>query len=186
MTGLDAVSSSGLDYPYANLFKSSNPVLPNVSFEKSVGELYVGGGELPPYLGGQDNYTFNDGLTFLKGTHLFRAGFYAQYARYNLLTTGSDNGSVDTENYDSLTGNDWADLLIGNISNFSQTSANIHADMALKRFDFYGQDTWKMNSHLTVNYGLRVDQYIGWWGTNGAATSPSSDPATGQSGTRLR
>jgi hypothetical protein len=162
VTGLDAVSSTALKYPYANLFPSSNPVLPNVSFEKSVGELYVGGGELPPYLGAQDNYTFNDGVTFLMGTHLFRAGFYAEYARYNLLTTGSDNGSVDTENYDSLTGNDWADLLIGNISNFSQTSANIHGDMALKRFDFYGQDTWKLNSHLTVNYGLRVD-HIGWW-----------------------
>ncbi len=97
VTGLDAVSSSGLDYPYANLFKSSNPVLPNVSFEKSVGQLYVGGGELPPYLGAQDNYTFNDGVTFLKSTHLFRAGFYAQYARYNLLTTGSDNGAVDRQ-----------------------------------------------------------------------------------------
>jgi hypothetical protein len=159
---LSAVSSTALNYPYANLFKSSDPVLPNVSFEKSVGQLYVGGGELPPYLGAQNNYTFNDGLTYLKATHLIRAGFYAQFARYNLLTTGNDNGSVDTENYDSLTGNDWADLLIGNISNFSQTSADIRADMALKRFDFYGQDTWKLNPHFTVNYGLRID-HIGWW-----------------------
>jgi len=159
---LNAVSTTALNYPYANLFPSKNPVLPNVSFEKSLGELYVGGGELPPYLGAQDNYTFNDGLTILKGTHLFRVGFYAQYARYNLLTTGNDNGSVDTENYDALTGNDWAELLIGDTSNFSQTSANIHADMALKRFDFYGQDTWKVNSHLTANYGLRID-HIGWW-----------------------
>ncbi len=176
VTGLSAVSSTELDYPYANLFKTSNPVLPNVSFEKSVGELYVGGGELPPYLGAQDNYTFNDGVTFLKSTHLFRAGFYAQYARYNLLTTGSDNGSVDTENYDAVTGNDWAELLIGDTSNFSQTSANIHADMALKRFDFYGQDTWKVNSHLTVNYGLRVD-HIGWWydrGGNIAIFNPAA------------
>lgn len=185
VTGLSAVSTTALNYPYANLFKASNSALPNVSFEKSVGQLYVGGGELPPYLGAQDNYTFNDGLTYLKGTHLIRAGFYAQFARYNLLTTGNDNGSVDTQNYDAVTGNDWADLLIGNISEFSQTSANIKADMALKRFDFYGQDTWKLNKHLTVNYGIRFD-HIGWWYDRGgriaifnpSAYNPSSTYTT--------
>jgi len=157
-----AVSTATLNYPYANLFKTQNEFLPNVSFEKNLGDLYISGGETPPYLGAQNNYTFNDGLTWLKGTHLLRAGFYAQYARYNLLTTGSDNGSVDTENYDAITGNDWAELLIGDTSNFTQTSADIDADMSYKRFDFYGQDTWKVSSRLTANYGLRVD-HIGWW-----------------------
>jgi hypothetical protein len=159
---LAAVTKSTLNYPYANLFSTKNTLLPNVSFEKNVGGLYIAGGEAPPYLGAQNSYTFSDGLTYLMGTHLIKAGFYAQFARYNLLTTGTDNGSVDTENYDSVTGNDWADLLLGNISNFTQTSGNIEADMALQRYDFYAQDTWKMNSRLTLNYGLRVN-HIGWW-----------------------
>jgi hypothetical protein len=159
---LAAVTKSTLNYPYANIFSTKNTLLPNVSFEKNVGGLYIGGGEAPPYLGAQNNYTFSDGLTYLLGKHLIKAGFYAQYARYNLLTTGTDNGSVDTENYDSLTGNDWADLLLGNVSNFTQTSGNIEADMALQRYDFYAQDIWKMGSRLTLNYGLRVN-HIGWW-----------------------
>jgi hypothetical protein len=162
LSGLDAVSSTALKYPYANIFTSSSDILPNVSFEKNVGGLYIAGGEAPPYLGAQNNTTINDGLTLLKGTHLFRAGFYAQIARYNLLTNGSDNGSVDTENYDSVTKNDWADLLMGNISYFSQTSGNLKAKMAANRFDFYLQDAWKVSPKLTLNYGLRVD-HIGWW-----------------------
>jgi hypothetical protein len=188
ITGLDAVSMNGLNYPYADLFVSSSGLLPNVSFEQQAGGLYIAGGEAPPYLGAQNNYTFNDGLTYLKGTHLFKAGFYAQYARYNLLTTGNDNGSVDTENYSTVTGNDWADLLLGYTSYYSQSSGNIKADMALKRFDFYGQDAWKVNSRLTLNYGLRVD-HIGWWYDRGgriAIFNPSawsaSAPITAYSG----
>lgn len=174
---LNAVSTTALNYPYANIFTSTSGLIPNVSFEKNVGGLYIGGGEAPPYLGAQNNITFNDGLTFLKGTHLFRGGFYMQFARYNLLTDGSDNGSFDTENYDSVTGNDWADLLLGNTSNFAQTSGNLLANMALNRADFYLQDTWKSSSRLTLNYGVRVD-HIGWWyDKNGriAIFNPSDD-----------
>lgn len=166
LTGLDAVSTTALHYPYANLFSSTSGLIPNVTFEQQLGGLYIAGGEAPPYLGAQNSYTFNDGLTYLYGTHLFRAGFYAQYARYNLQTTGTDNGSITTEQYsgntNSPTSNDWADLLLGYTAYYSQSSGNLRADMALKRFDFYAQDTWKAGTRLTFNYGLRVD-HIGWW-----------------------
>jgi len=162
LSNLSAVSRTALDYPYANLYPTSTDIIPNVSFEKNAGGLYIAGGEAPPYLGAQNNYTFTDGLTKLKGVHLLRAGFFAQMGRYNLRTTGQDNGSVDTENYTSVTGNDWADLLLGYTSNFSQSSGNLTANMEVNRFDFYAQDTWKVNAHLTLNYGLRVD-HIGWW-----------------------
>jgi hypothetical protein len=162
ITGLNAVSMTALSYPYADLYKSTSGLIPNVSFEQQAGGLYIAGGEAPPYLGAQNSYTFNDGLTYLFGKHLVQAGFYAQYARYNLLTTGNDNGSVDTENYATVTNNDWADLLMGYTSYYSQSSGNIKADMALKRFDFYAQDTWKIFPRLTLNYGLRVN-HLGWW-----------------------
>jgi hypothetical protein len=162
MSGLDAVSTTALNYPYAGIFPSSSNLLPNISFEKQVGGLYIGGGEAPPYLGAQNNYTFNEGVTLLKGVHMYRAGFFAQVGRYNILTTGNDNGSVSMANWGAVTGNDWADLLIGNTLTYTQSSANIMADMETNRFDFYLQDSWKATSRLTLNYGLRVD-HIGWW-----------------------
>jgi hypothetical protein len=162
LNNLDALSTTALGYPDDFIFTSKSNILPNVSFEKLLGGLYIAGGEAPPYLGAQNNITLNNGLTWLKGKHLFRAGVYAQIGRYNVLTDGNDNGSVDTENYDSLTGNDWADLLIGHTSYFSQSSGNLLANMAINRYDMYVQDTWKASSKLTLNYGLRVD-HIGWW-----------------------
>lgn len=164
LTGLDTVSKVALNYPYANLFTSQDTLLPNIGFEANsqLGQLYIGGGEAPPYLGAQNNYAFNDGLTYMKGTHLFRTGLYAEMARYNILTTGNDNGAVSSQTWDSITGNDWADLLIGAVSGYSQSSSNFLADMRDNRVDFYGQDTWMATSKLTINYGLRVD-HIGWW-----------------------
>jgi len=175
-----AVSSTALAYPYANLYSTKSDLLPNVSFEKNLGGLYLAGGEAPPYLGAQNNYTFNEGLTKLKGVHLFKAGFFWQMGRYNNRTTGNDNGSIDTQNYTTVTGNDWADLLLGYTSNYSQSSSNIDAAMQANRFDFYSQDAWKASSRLTVNYGLRVN-HLGWWYDRGghiAIFNPSAYVAT--------
>jgi hypothetical protein len=162
LSNLNAVSMKALNYPYADLFKSASGLIPNVSFEQQLGGLYLAGGEAPPYLQAQNAYAFNDGFTYLYRAHLIRFGGYAQYDRYNLQTTGNDNGSVDSENYATVSGNDWADLLLGYTSYYSQSSGNIKADMALKRFDLFAQDTWKVTPRLTVNYGLRLN-HLGWW-----------------------
>jgi hypothetical protein len=185
LSNLSAVSRTALDYPYANLFTSSSDLIPNVEFEGgntaiANEQLYIAGGEAPPYLGAQNNFTVNDSLTKLRGKHMFKVGFFGQFGRYNLLTTGNDNGSVATESYTGVTGNDWADLLLGYVSGFTQSSSNIKADMEEKRFDFFAQDTWKTTSKLTLNYGLRVDHIGSWFDRGGriAIFNPSAYVAT--------
>ncbi len=166
ISNLSAVSTTALNYPYADLFTSASGIIPNVDFEGSgaIGndQLYIGGGEVPPFLSAQNTYSFNDALTKLLGRHLLKAGFYTEIARFNNLTEGNDNGSIATETYCGITGNDWADLLMGHTCEWSQSSSNIMALMQANRFDFFAQDTWKAAKQLTLNYGLRVD-HIGWW-----------------------
>lgn len=164
---LNAVSTSALKYPYAFLFSNGSGLIPNVQFEGGNTEiasdqLYIAGGEAPPFLGAQDTYTFNDALTKLLGKHLFKFGFYTEVGRFNNLTSGNDNGAISTQQYCGITGNDWADLLLGNTCEWSQSSSNIMAQMQANRFDGFAQDTWKASTRLTLNYGLRAD-HIGWW-----------------------
>jgi len=168
---LDNVSRTSLDYPYANLFASSNDLIPNVAFEGSgaIGseQLYISGGEAPVHLNAQNSYTANDNLTKLIGKHLIKVGFFGQMGRYNQYTGGTDNGSISTDSYTGVTGNDWADLLMGYTSGFTQSSANIEASLEEKRFDFFAQDTWKATSKLTLNYGLRVNHIGSWFDRGG-------------------
>jgi hypothetical protein len=165
---LGAVSTSALHYPYSLLFANGSGLIPNVQLETEYNtaiandQLWINGGEAPPFPGVQQTYTFNDALTKLYGKHLIKAGFYTEVGRFNNLTAGSDNGVVDVNSQCGVTGNDWADLLEGNACEWQQSSSNIMAQMQNDRVDFFAQDTWKAGPRLTLNYGLRVD-HIGWW-----------------------
>lgn len=140
ISNLSAVSLTALKYPYPNLFSTASGIIPNVDFEGNSqinnDQLYIGGGEVPPFLGVQNTYTYNEALTKLMKNHLIKAGFYTEVAQFNNLTTGNDNGSVSMQTYCGTTGNDWADLLLGNTCEWSQSSSNIMALMQANRFGF--------------------------------------------------
>ena len=67
--------------------------------------------------------------------------------------------TFDTSNADVSTGNAFADLLMGNISSFSQASAQPKYYNRYKIFEPYFQDDWHVTSHLTLNLGVRVSLF---------------------------
>ena len=193
-----AVSRSKLGYPYANVYPGSD-VLPNISTSYNHAGNQIPGGETPPYTGVQNTTTISDGLTKKLGAHLIEFGFYDVLAGYNNQTTGNDNGTIyDTiatygtngayQAVNNSTGNEFSDLLVGDIAGYTQSSQNVMAHMRNKRFDFYGEDTWKVNSRFTFNYGARLDHIAWWYDTNGLisvfnpAAYNASAPITAYSG----
>jgi len=195
---LNAVSRSATAYPYPNVYPGSS-ILPNISFSYNPASQQIPGGEVPPFTGVQNTTTITDGLTKKLGAHLIQFGFYDVLASYNNLTTGNDNGTVTStiagygtnsayQAVNNSTGNEWADLLVGDISGYTQSSQNVMAHMANKRFDFYGEDTWKLSSRVTINYGARLDHIAWWYDKNGLisvfnpAAYVASAPITAYSG----
>ena len=124
---------TALNYPYANLYATdpATRLIPNVALRRPLGGLYIGGGEAPPYLGAQNNYTFNDGLTKHEGQPTSSAPVSSPKSR---ATTSSLPATITDQSRPKTTprrtGNDWADLLLGYTSNFSQSSANLLANMS--------------------------------------------------------
>jgi hypothetical protein len=157
-------SRSALGYPYPNLYPSGSDLVPNVSFGGggSAGSIYFPGGFYPNYNSAQQIFAVNENVSKAFSRHLLKVGVYYARQSFNKLTLGNDNASVATEYYNFTTGNEFADLLTGQIGYYAQSSANIMGHMAQQRTDFYAQDLWKAFSRLTLNYGARLD-HIGWW-----------------------
>lgn len=73
-----------------------------------------------------------------------------------------------------------ASFLLGDVSEFRRfVSETTDAEERQKRWFFYGQDTWKINPMVTLNYGLRWEIYF-----PESVTKPGRggwfEPATGQ------
>ena len=157
------------------------------NFQEDVGYLPNG-----PY-NSNPTYTYRDNVTKIVGRHnLVFGGYFVAAQKNELAAPGTaTNGSLtfDTSNSGISTGNAFADLLIGRVSSFAQTSAQPKFYNRYKIFEPYFQDDWHVTGHLTLNLGLRVslygtyrDRYHSEYNfdvTRYVAGASSVDPATG-------
>ena len=104
-------------------------------------------------------FTYRDNLTKLVGPHSLQVGVYIANAHKNELPqpgTGI-NGLLYFSNSGSLntTGNAYADLLLGNMSSFSQEQNAFKTHQFYNIVEPYFQDDWRVTSRLTLNLGIR-------------------------------
>jgi len=121
----------------------------------------------------EDQFQFVNNWTKTKGNHIFKFGADIRYARN--LRIPSDNNRTGEYNFSpqatsnqtsTVTGGlDLATFLLGDVTSMARyvtnpalTNINNAAERQ-KRFFFYGQDTFRMTSKLTLNYGLRWEIY---------------------------
>ncbi len=121
----------------------------------------------------EDQFQFVNNWTKTIGNHIFKAGADIRYARN--LRIPSDNNRTGEYNFspqetsagDAKTGGlDLASFLLGDVSSLARyvtnpalTNINNAAERQ-KRWFFYGQDTYRATSKLTLSYGLRWEIYF--------------------------
>ena len=102
-------------------------------------------------------YGANDDVSILKGSHqLSFGGHYMRSIEWSVAQAWS-GGSYTING--SVTGLGMSDFFLGNVSQFRQANPNplnLHQNF----FGIYAQDTWKMNSKLTMTYGLRWEPFF--------------------------
>jgi len=153
----------------------------------------------------EQQFQFVDNWTKLVGKHNIRWGGDFRYLQNFRLSSNDSRGAGHLEFQNATgggTGFSLSDFLTGTVASFDRAYVNPANPEALtagerqKRAFFYGEDTWRVNSRLTVNYGLRWEIYFpqsatganaGGWLQLGSGGLPVEDTfrVAGQAGTNL-
>lgn len=118
--------------------------------------------------------TLTDSVDWQIGRHVWKFGFITQQYR-NGYGFVNDYG---TFNFDgSVTGNPYADFLLGIPQSSARTNPLPKRNQYVGDTGIYAQDSYQLNSRLSINYGLRWDYY-------GTPSAPDHlmynfDPSTG-------
>jgi carboxypeptidase family protein/TonB-dependent receptor-like protein len=107
-------------------------------------------------------------ITKVWGAHSSKAGFYFQssfkpqsiFASFNSQIDFSDNSSNPFD-----TGFSYANAATGVFNVYQQASKYALPEWRYKNFEFYGQDNWRPNSRLTLDYGVRFYALTPQWDT---------------------
>jgi hypothetical protein len=167
IAGATAVSQLGLVFDHAVNLAAHPTADAFPTFNFSDGTVTtIGQDRVGPTV--SDNTQFTDNLTKILGNHTLRFGMDARRELFNALMyylPSDDYGNFTFSG--SLTGYSIGDFLLGmpNPSYFAVTGPQMNANTV--QWGVYGQDTWQVNSHLTVNAGLRWELLPPFQETNG-------------------
>jgi len=100
----------------------------------------------------------NDNLTWVRQNHTLKGGMFYQRNRKDPPAWGNINGQFDFEPYSGhgySLGDPLASALLGFFNGFSQSTARPLGKFRYNQLEFYVQDTWRVTSRLTLDYGMR-------------------------------
>ena len=106
-----------------------------------------------------NTYQWTDDYSRTFGKHTLRLGGGYHIDQINITPDAIFNGSFAFTG--SATGSDFADFLLGLPSTYSQGDSNKFYPRN-KYIGLYGQDSWRVNSSFTLNYGLRWELLPAW------------------------
>ncbi len=132
------------------LASAAGPPFIQVSGYSSVGDPITG-----PRNSFQNTYDFSGSLSWIHGKHEVKFGGGFRFDQINALQGIATNGFFVFAPFPYSDG--FASFLSGEPVVFLQGGGNFDRHIRDRALDFYGQDTYKVASRLTLNLGLRYE-----------------------------
>lgn len=141
---LNPVPSGNFKYPGLDAF-------PNITLNDLGGGLNIGPNPNAPQTFAQNLYSAVDNISWTRGAHSLKFG--AEFGWYISPQTFTQRQRGDYQyNETQLYLEDFSPDFFGERSSGSITYYGNN-----KHIYWYGQDTWRVNQHLSLNYGLRYE-----------------------------
>jgi hypothetical protein len=143
------------------LYPGNNPLnlVPAASFGGVQSPISIGYDSRFPMKDIVTAVSLADSVTKVLNTHTLKAGIYLENAEYlQAHTGGSFTGSLNfavTGNNPFDSKNPFSNALLGNFQTYQEINRRIDYDPINHTFEWYLQDNWKVNKHLTLDYGVR-------------------------------
>ena len=161
----EAISRSALGYPYKGLWKTGSDQIPDATdWGSGVADFIQPGGLLDPTIFA-DKVLINvlDNFTKVAGTHTLKFGAFYQLTTNQEPGTASDHGDFEfTQWGNNSTNNAYADMLMGRVGGYGESTKNFVGHYRRNEFSFYAQDSWKMTRRFTLEIGARF-AHQGWF-----------------------
>jgi Carboxypeptidase regulatory-like domain/TonB dependent receptor len=121
------------------------------------GDFQSAGGFATPGLVNTKTYQFADDFSWTKGSHQLQFGMSFIRPWQTSTFCVYCNGLFTFSGANA--GNAMADFIAGALGSLTQLNIS-HDDEYWRYIGIYAQDSWKINSRLTLNYGLRWEPYL--------------------------
>ena len=150
------LGAGGFNLP--SLYAGVNPLnlFPTTSFGGTDPANY-GWDSRFPFADKVHTYSATDTVTWTWRNHTFKFGVDAQtdaYLQANHNRVGTFNTNVNASNpYDSNWG--YANALMGVLNTYSQITQLVNYDPRTNALEWYYQDSWKANTKLVLEFGIR-------------------------------
>jgi hypothetical protein len=117
----------------------------------------------------RNNYTFNDDLHWVKGTHNIAFGGHYELSKFDVTNVFTSYGGFTFSTFGSYI-NAAANFQQGFMTGFGQGNYELVNDR--NHFPgIYAQDSWKVTSRFTLNYGIRWEDFAPWANRVGSQTA---------------
>jgi len=170
VTGNVAVANIGLQGVNPNGYKAEG--FPDTSIT-GISQLY----EQPGGINQNTTvFSYADSLSWAKGRHV--AKFGGELRAWHQPLSQYPDGTYGEFTYDgTFTGNAYADFLLGLPRASTRLTPLVNRTSHAYELGFYAEDTFKVNTKLTLNYGLRWEYFN--WPTYNDGLVYNWDPTTG-------
>ena len=111
-----------------------------------------------PFLNYNHTYDITDSVAKVHGSHTIKGGIYLHKSAKDQTSTNSVNGYINFSRDANNPGDSnwsWSNALLGNYDTLQQSSTVLNGQYRSWNVEWYVQDNWRVNSKLTLEYGIR-------------------------------